>query len=860
MMWRLMVVVGIWIGIAQANTMGKHIQIPNQLVMAFIMADDSGLLNGRYDVRLRVYDTASYELVWVTDQLVTISDGAFTMVIDLPVDQISELFGSSAVTFVVGIDNDAIEIPILAQPYAFRSLTTDYTNDTRFPDTVYLTDQYMGVGTQKPSVDLDVNGALTIGNESTQIPGAIRISDTGFQVRHATKWVDLFVQDVSASPSKWAGFDTSIQLVTENTLVGIGTGPQASYALFVSGNAYVFGDAQVSELHANRIHIQDAMLSSGTINVAGISLQSNGSALSWTPDYLSVINGGVSANGSQLTNVGQSGMDFTNFVTGNMIATEAITGDHFQAGVIGDIADGTVSTQAVGLAVFQTRHITDNAIASNNIQLGSIPVSLMSYTVINEAIASKSVQSMHIQPNAIVARHFKHGDFIRDHFDSSIMFTGDHIADSAIESTDIADGIFKTESFEASINIGAAIDSFAEINAGGTGRNDMTPHRAVATGSNSLNSNTMVTVLDGFIGIDSPSPISPLTIGNLDSTASVVLNGTGIDFSTEMLTDSIAFNGSELHMSNGRVRFNDDNQWSIGTSIIPNNAQLAVSGDVRIGHAINDDPTPGTIAFDAETNRFRFYNGQAWSSLGFLIHNSHTVQRFSNGAVSVGDTTTLPAPQSIVLNAPNGVHVTTGEGMVVSATEQAGGWSMVSDKRLKTMFTAVDHAAMFRTLMAVPIYSWEYIFNQGVQHVGPMAQAFNQAFNVGVDDRFITASDVDGVAFSALKHVISEVEALASVEVSIANVSSLESNYRRLNQRVDDWESRMNMKSTALKHVSNQQFEQYRHIDQQLKYLSHVPSISRVAILGQFAVLLCVFTIGVCFGLFGIKWRYKHDI
>ena len=42
--------------------------------------------------------------------------------------------------------------------------------------------------------------------------------------------------------------------------------------------------------------------------------------------------------------------------------------------------------------------------------------------------------------------------------------------------------------------------------------------------------------------------------------------------------------------------------------------------------------------------------------------------------------------------------------------------------------------------MTLPITQWEYIFKQGVHHIGPMAQDFKSAFNIGEDERFITSS------------------------------------------------------------------------------------------------------------------------
>ena len=51
----------------------------------------------------------------------------------------------------------------------------------------------------------------------------------------------------------------------------------------------------------------------------------------------------------------------------------------------------------------------------------------------------------------------------------------------------------------------------------------------------------------------------------------------------------------------------------------------------------------------------------------------------------------------------------------------------------------------------LPISEWSYTTERGVRHVGPMAQDFYAAFNVGEDNRHITSIDEDGVALAAIK-------------------------------------------------------------------------------------------------------------
>ena len=78
------------------------------------------------------------------------------------------------------------------------------------------------------------------------------------------------------------------------------------------------------------------------------------------------------------------------------------------------------------------------------------------------------------------------------------------------------------------------------------------------------------------------------------------------------------------------------------------------------------------------------------------IHGDHNiVLNASDGPLEVrGD-------RQVVLSAPNGVYIHTGEGMVVAANAASGGWSMVSDRTLKTKFQQVNYQQMFEQLMAL---------------------------------------------------------------------------------------------------------------------------------------------------------------
>ncbi|MBK8503770.1 MAG: tail fiber domain-containing protein [Saprospiraceae bacterium] len=79
-----------------------------------------------------------------------------------------------------------------------------------------------------------------------------------------------------------------------------------------------------------------------------------------------------------------------------------------------------------------------------------------------------------------------------------------------------------------------------------------------------------------------------------------------------------------------------------------------------------------------------------------------------------------------------------------------GALSQGSDINRKEQITEIDVANILSKLVDLPIQEWQYI-GENVRHLGPMAQDFKAAFDLGKDDRTIAAIDADGVALAAIK-------------------------------------------------------------------------------------------------------------
>jgi len=88
----------------------------------------------------------------------------------------------------------------------------------------------------------------------------------------------------------------------------------------------------------------------------------------------------------------------------------------------------------------------------------------------------------------------------------------------------------------------------------------------------------------------------------------------------------------------------------------------------------------------------------------------------------------------------------------VSLPAGSGSWSSLSDRDAKELFKTANAREILERVAALPIQTWNYKSQEvSVRHIGPTAQDFAAAFNVGEDDRHIATVDEGGVALAAIQ-------------------------------------------------------------------------------------------------------------
>jgi hypothetical protein len=103
-----------------------------------------------------------------------------------------------------------------------------------------------------------------------------------------------------------------------------------------------------------------------------------------------------------------------------------------------------------------------------------------------------------------------------------------------------------------------------------------------------------------------------------------------------------------------------------------------------------------------------------------------------------------------------GNDATNGNGAFLT---QGGNWTNTCDINKKENFSVLNKPELLQKISLLNIQRWKYI-GTNEYHIGPTAQEFYKAFNVGVDDKSISTVDPAGIALAAIQELIKENEML----------------------------------------------------------------------------------------------------
>jgi hypothetical protein len=106
-----------------------------------------------------------------------------------------------------------------------------------------------------------------------------------------------------------------------------------------------------------------------------------------------------------------------------------------------------------------------------------------------------------------------------------------------------------------------------------------------------------------------------------------------------------------------------------------------------------------------------------------------------------------------------------------------GALTQGSDRNRKNDIVAVDNKKVLETVANLPISTWTYKTDDGVKHMGPMAQDFHAAFGLGNTPLGISSIDTGGVALAAIKGlnevVLSKNQEIDALKTELAELKEM---------------------------------------------------------------------------------------
>ena len=112
-----------------------------------------------------------------------------------------------------------------------------------------------------------------------------------------------------------------------------------------------------------------------------------------------------------------------------------------------------------------------------------------------------------------------------------------------------------------------------------------------------------------------------------------------------------------------------------------------------------------------------------------------------------------------------------------------GTFNNLSDRNAKQDFRSINLGQILDKVLSLPLSEWSYKSDTETRHIGPMAQDFFAAFQVGTDDRHIAPIDEGGVAFAAIQALNQKIEAK---DAEIAQLKQDMADLKKLVERMAD--------------------------------------------------------------------------
>jgi hypothetical protein len=232
------------------------------------------------------------------------------------------------------------------------------------------------------------------------------------------------------------------------------------------------------------------------------------------------------------------------------------------------------------------------------------------------------------------------------------------------------------------------------------------------------------------------------------SQGNVVLDPAGLN--TGALTPGLTFGPSGKEgigsSRSGNINVSGLDFYTAGT----NRMSLTSSGNLGIGTTA---PIRHLQIVDADGLSGSLQIGAAVASENSKLINFGDGDYVHVGETGLDDRLELKGA-SVYINSPRvGIGNTNPTNLLMVGTARCDGLSWINscDRNAKENLQPVKTREVLAKVAELPISRWSYKNSDGSTHLGPMAQDFRSAFELGADDTSISTVDANGVALAAIQ-------------------------------------------------------------------------------------------------------------